>query len=344
MITNLSNLGSDRRLVGASTIPQQVAKNFLLSNDVTFERKIKEAILAFRMDKALSKERILELYLNEIYLGSGSYGVAAAALNYFDKSLDELTLAEAATLAALPKAPNNYDPHPPAGGGQGAARLGDRPHAGGRPHHRRGGGRSARRAAGRPRRRQATEPVQRRLLRRGGAPRADPPLRRRGALQGRPRRAHHRRSATAGDGRRDAAARAGGLRPPARLARPDRPHRRRTDGRPARLPADWPARLAAMPPPAGLGDWRLAVLLQSGDGDGRIGFADGATGRIPRRADALAAPRNGPRPGDVTPSDDVIAVGGAWSAPSGAGRSRAGPEGARARWSPSIRTPAACWR
>ncbi len=87
-----------------------MAKNFLLSSDVTIERKIKEAILAFRMDKALSKDRILELYLNEIYLGSGSYGVAAAALNYFDKSLDDLTLAEAATLAALPKAPNNYDP------------------------------------------------------------------------------------------------------------------------------------------------------------------------------------------------------------------------------------------
>ena len=110
LITNVNNLGSDRRLVGASTIPQQVAKNFLLSSDVTMERKIKEAILAFRMDKALSKDRILELYLNEIYLGSGSYGVAAAALNYFDKSLEDLTLAEAATLAALPKAPTNYDP------------------------------------------------------------------------------------------------------------------------------------------------------------------------------------------------------------------------------------------
>ncbi|MFO1145444.1 MAG: transglycosylase domain-containing protein, partial [Rhodospirillales bacterium] len=110
MITNINNLGSDRRLVGASTIPQQVAKNFLLSSDVTFERKIKEAILAFRMDKALSKDRILELYLNEIYLGSGSYGVAAAALNYFDKSLEDLSLAEAATLASLPKAPTNYDP------------------------------------------------------------------------------------------------------------------------------------------------------------------------------------------------------------------------------------------
>ncbi|MDX1711151.1 MAG: penicillin-binding protein 1A [Rhodovibrionaceae bacterium] len=109
-VTNLKNLGQDRRPVGASTITQQVAKNFLLSNEVSIERKLKEAILAFRIERAFSKDRILELYLNEIYLGFGSYGVAAAALNYFNKSLDELTLAEAAYLAALPKAPNNYHP------------------------------------------------------------------------------------------------------------------------------------------------------------------------------------------------------------------------------------------
>ncbi|NQV54889.1 MAG: penicillin-binding protein 1A, partial [Rhodospirillales bacterium] len=110
MVTNLKNLASGRRLVGASTITQQVAKNFLLTSDVTFERKIKEAILAFRIERSLSKQRILELYLNEIYLGRGSYGVAAAALNYFNKPLDGLSIAEAAFLAALPKAPNNYNP------------------------------------------------------------------------------------------------------------------------------------------------------------------------------------------------------------------------------------------
>ena len=109
-VTNLRNMGSDRRPVGASTITQQVAKNFLLTNEVSFERKIKEAILAVRIEQALSKDRILELYLNEIYLGTGSYGVAAAALNYFGKSLDELTVSEAAYLAGLPKAPNNYHP------------------------------------------------------------------------------------------------------------------------------------------------------------------------------------------------------------------------------------------
>jgi penicillin-binding protein 1A len=110
VVMNVKNLGSQRRPVGASTITQQVAKNFLLTNEVSLQRKIKEAILAFRIERTFSKERILELYLNEIYLGFGSYGVAAAALNYFNKSLDELGLAEAAFLAALPKAPNNYHP------------------------------------------------------------------------------------------------------------------------------------------------------------------------------------------------------------------------------------------
>ena len=107
---NIKNIGSGRRMVGASTITQQVAKNFLLTNAMSFERKIKEAILAIRIERAFSKEYIMELYLNQIYLGHYSYGVAAAALNYFNKSLDELTVAESAFLAALPKGPNNYDP------------------------------------------------------------------------------------------------------------------------------------------------------------------------------------------------------------------------------------------
>ena len=98
------------RPVGGSTITQQVAKNFLLSPEATVERKIREAILALRLEKALPKDAILELYLNQIYLGFGSYGVAAAALNYFNSSLADLTVAEAAFLAALPKAPNNYHP------------------------------------------------------------------------------------------------------------------------------------------------------------------------------------------------------------------------------------------
>ena len=111
MVNNIFNIISSKRLEGASTITQQVAKNFLLTNEVSFNRKIKEAILAFRIERALSKERILELYLNQIYLGSGAYGVAAASLEYFDKSIKDLNYAEAALLAALPKAPSKYNPY-----------------------------------------------------------------------------------------------------------------------------------------------------------------------------------------------------------------------------------------
>ena len=104
------NFGSNRRPQGASTITQQVAKNFLLTNEVSFTRKIKEALLAMRLERAYSKDKILELYLNEIYLGLGAYGIAAASLVYFDKSVNELTVAEAAYLAALPKAPAALHP------------------------------------------------------------------------------------------------------------------------------------------------------------------------------------------------------------------------------------------
>ncbi len=108
---NFFNLLDSKRLEGASTITQQVAKNFLLNNEVSIDRKIKEAILAFRIERALSKERILELYLNQIYLGEGSYGIASASLRYFDKSINELNYSEAALLAALPKAPSKYNPY-----------------------------------------------------------------------------------------------------------------------------------------------------------------------------------------------------------------------------------------
>jgi len=109
-VAYVQNYGSGRRPQGASTITQQVAKNFLLTNELSFSRKIKEALLAMKIERTFSKEKILELYLNEIYLGVGAYGVAAASLLYFDKSVHELTVAEAAYLAALPKGPNNYHP------------------------------------------------------------------------------------------------------------------------------------------------------------------------------------------------------------------------------------------
>ena len=111
IFNNIRNILTSQRLEGASTITQQVAKNFLLTNEVSLNRKLKEAILAFRIERALSKERILELYLNQIYLGSGTYGVAAASLEYFDKSIKRLNYAEAALLAALPKAPSRYNPY-----------------------------------------------------------------------------------------------------------------------------------------------------------------------------------------------------------------------------------------
>ena len=101
---------SDRRPQGASTITQQVARNFLLSSELRFSRKIREMVLAMRIDKAFSKDQILELYLNEIFLGENSYGVAAAATVYFGKSLDELSISQAAFLAGLPKGPANYSP------------------------------------------------------------------------------------------------------------------------------------------------------------------------------------------------------------------------------------------
>ena len=109
-MADIARFHSGQRPIGASTITQQVVRHFLLSREVSITRKVKEAILAYRLDKELSKDRILEIYLNEIYFGSGAYGVAAAADTYFQKKLDQLTPAEAAYLASLPKAPNNYHP------------------------------------------------------------------------------------------------------------------------------------------------------------------------------------------------------------------------------------------
>ena len=111
IFNNIKNITQNKRLEGASTITQQVAKNFLLTNEVSMKRKIKEAILAFRIERAYTKQRILELYLNQIYLGEGTYGIAAASLEYFNKSIKDLNYSEAALLAALPKAPSKYNPY-----------------------------------------------------------------------------------------------------------------------------------------------------------------------------------------------------------------------------------------
>lgn len=309
-LTNLENYGTDRRPVGASTINQQVAKNFLLGNELSIERKIREAILAVRLDRTFSKDRILELYLNEIYLGRGSYGVAAAALNYFNKSLDELTLAEAAFLAALPKAPNNYDPV-----NNYAAAIARRDWVLSR--MREDGRISAEAAAAAReepllvRRRQPTEivsaayfteEVRRELARRYG----EKALYEGGLVV-------HTTLNPGLQAIADKVLRAGlesydrarGWRGPvARLA----------EGR--SLVADWRQRLREIPLPPGGEGWRLAAVTAVGAREATLGFADGTVGHIPfeemRWAREHRAGRRGgaapQRPADVVAVNDVVLV------------------------------------
>src|SRR5215471_18920901 len=204
----LQNFGTNKRPQGASTITQQVAKNFLLTNEVSFTRKIKEALLALKLEKAYSKEKILELYVNEIYLGLGAYGVAAASLLYFDKSVHELSIAEAAHRAA---------------------QLGDRPHGGERLPQA-AGRREGEEGATRRHVAAVRRPCLRgRVLRRGRAARDLGEIRREGPLRGRPVRAHLARSEDPGDGAQGLRGRPGELRRAAGLARrrqQDRHHRR----------------------------------------------------------------------------------------------------------------------
>ncbi|TVR95397.1 MAG: penicillin-binding protein 1A [Rhodospirillales bacterium] len=311
-ITNLQNWGTDRRLVGASTITQQVAKNFLLGSDVSFERKIKEAILSFRIEKAFTKEHILELYLNQIYLGRGAYGVTAAALNYFNKSLDELTLAEAAFLAALPKAPANYDPvrHPGAAKGRRDWVIGRMLDDG---HISPAEAREAWTAPIDLRRRAETEfvsadyyaeDIRREIAARYGE-RAlyEGGLAVRASLEPRLQEIAERelrRGLEAYDrahGWRGAIARLDGL----------------SEGA---SPEAWADRLAAVPRPPDLGNWRLAVVLRLTGEFAEVGLDGQTVGRIPfaemrwaRRG--LRDQRVGPsprRPADVLSVGDVVAV------------------------------------
>ena len=174
----ITNLKSDKRPIGASTITQQVAKNLLVGNEVSYVRKAREAMLAYKIEDALTKQQILELYLNQIELGRNAAGVEAAAHAYFDKELDELTLAQLAYLAILPKGPSNYNPdrnydraiEPPQLGAGRDARNGFITQA---PARRRG-----RRSRSAPRRARRQVRARRRLFRRGSPPPADRPLRR----------------------------------------------------------------------------------------------------------------------------------------------------------------------
>ncbi len=306
MAVNLINLPKERRLQGASTITQQVAKNFLLTNEVSVERKVREALLAFRIERAFSKDRILELYLNEIYLGVGSYGVAAAALNYFNKSLGALTVAETAFLAALPKAPNNYHPvrRPAAAKArrdwvigrmldQGLVTADEAAQARAEPLTPR-----VRAPTEFVRADYFTEEVRRLLIKRFGEEALY-----QGGLSVRttidPRLQEIAESAL-----RDT------------LIAYDRRHGWR--GPVARIDhgPGWAGRLAAVVSPAGAGDWRLAVATGADSHGAYIGLADGSRGEI--HVEELswarqwrAGQRVGPvvkRPSDVLAAGDVILV------------------------------------
>ena len=267
-LSYVQNYGSGRRPQGASTITQQVAKNFLLTNEVSLTRKIKEALLALKIERTYSKDKILELYLNEIYLGLGAYGIAAASLTYFDKSVNELTIQEAAYLATLPKAPNNYNPFrqreralerrnwvidrmAEAGFIKAADADKAKQHAA-RRHHQ---------GLDRPAR------LRRRIFRRGGAPRTVREVRREEALRGRPVGAHHARSEVSGARAQDAAGRARAFRRGARLARRRSP---RSISR-----GDWGVKLAGVKSLDDVEPWRLAVVLEVSDHSARIGLQPG---------------------------------------------------------------------
>jgi len=272
LVTNIKNYGSGRRPVGASTITQQVAKNFFFTGEVSYERKLKELILAFRIEQAYSKDRILELYLNQIYLGQGSYGVVAASLAYFNKRLDELTVGEAAYLAGLPKAPSDYH-------------LVQRPE---RALERRAwvigrmleDGVLSREQADaalaeplEPRRRDTTEmvtadyfaeEVRRELveLRRG---KGDVNT---GGFYVRSTLDPHLQDIA------DRVLRAG-------LVRYDLRNGWRGPVAEIDPGPDWQKRLAMVPVPEGLYDWRLALVLDADAKEAKIGFADGTEGTIP---------------------------------------------------------------
>ncbi|HEY1505474.1 MAG TPA: penicillin-binding protein 1A [Stellaceae bacterium] len=307
-VTDLLHYGSGRRPVGASTITQQVAKNFLLTNEVSLQRKVREALVAVRMEQVLSKDRILELYLNEIYLGGGAYGVAAAALNYFNKSLDELTPEEAAFLGGLPKAPNNYNPQRnPEAARERRNYVLDRMVEAGYLTAEQGAAAEAKPIT--LRRRDDTEivksdyfteEVRRELLQRYGekglytsglAARTslDP------HLQGLANRAL-----------RDA------------LIAYDRRHGWRGPVTRMDIAGDWQARLKAIPLPAGADDvhWQLAVVLAASAAGADIGLADGGRSQIPfdelkwaRKplADATVGPVPA-RTTDVVTTGDVVLV------------------------------------
>lgn len=270
-VRNLEGLGKGRRLVGGSTITQQVAKNFLLTNEVSYERKIKEAILSFRIERALTKDQILELYLNEIYLGEGAYGVAAAAMTYFGKSLDQVTAEEAAYMAALPKAPSNY--HPVRDREAATARrnwvLGRMQEDGVLlPAMVETAKTKPLEVAGRPDDERYVAPWVAEEIRRELQERYGEETLYGGGLSVR---------ASIEPAMQDLAERALA----SGLETYDRRHGYRGPISELELTDDWQAQLAELKPPPGMKDRRLAVVLKASAKTAEIGFADGAQGKIP---------------------------------------------------------------
>jgi penicillin-binding protein 1A len=308
-LTDVGRLRANRRPIGASTITQQVAKNMLLTNEVSVARKIKEILLATRIEEALPKDRILELYLNEIYLGSGAYGAAAAALNYFDKPLDQLTVGEAAFLGGLPKAPNRYNPvRDPAGAEARRDWVLDRMVEDGFVTRQAADAGEAQPIELRHRQQAEevkapyfAEEVRRELLARYGEKALyEAGLSVRTSLDPRLQAAS------------DKALRDG-------LIAYDRGHEG-WRGAVAHIDpkGDWATHLSAVPVPAVATDvgWPLAVVLRTAPGEAAIGFADGDTGHIPFAQMRWARPRFrngslGPFPrgaGDVVKPGDVVMV------------------------------------
>jgi penicillin-binding protein 1A len=314
VVTNLRNVGSNRRPIGASTITQQVAKNFLLTNEVSIARKAKEIILAFRIERAFSKDTILELYLNEIYLGAGSYGVAAAALTYFDKSLDDLSVGEAAFLAGLPKAPNNYHPlrRPEAARARRDYVL-TRMAEDGYISRAEADAEIAKPVEARPKSRTViaradyyTEEVRRRLVAQFGETRLY-----NGGLSVR----------TSLDPRLQQIAE---LSLRSGLSAYDRRHGWRGPLGKVDLSKDWVAALAKVPFPSDLSEWLPAVVTETGESSAMIVFGDGEEGLIPlaemkwarpvdekgNRGPAVKAPADILRPGDVVAVEKLPATEG----------------------------------
>ncbi len=306
MLQNLRNAGSGRRLVGGSSITQQVAKNFFLSNDLSIERKLRELLLALRIERTVSKDRIVELYLNEIFLGRRAYGVAAAALNYFDKSLDELTVSEMAFLAGLPKAPSDYNPvtNPEAARRRRDYVIG-RMLADGHIDAATAAGARAEIIAVRPRDplRQVRAPYFAEEVRRNLVTRYGEVALYRGGLSVRATLVPRLQEIA------DRALRDG-------LVAYDRRHGWRGPVATIAVDEEWSAALSAVPPPAGLAPWRLAVVRGLVEDAAEIGFADGSSGRIAFTTMTWARPwvenqRVGAEPrraGDVLAVGDVVAV------------------------------------